>query len=111
MESILLDVHAHLIPAAEAGLSDFEGVSWDAQSSRFSVDGHVVGIKGLFKPQHLLEWMGENNVGHAWISVPPPAYRPHLDEGAAIRWIAALNNGLSKIAGSHPSKLTPLFHL
>src|SRR5262245_56680383 len=111
MESILLDVHAHLIPAAEAGLSDFEGVSWDAQSSKFSVDGHTVGIKSLFKPHDLLEWMDENHVGHAWISVPPPVYRPYLDEAAAIRWIAALNSGLSAVAGANRSRLTPLFHL
>ncbi len=111
MENILLDVHAHLIPAAEASLSDFEGVSWDAQSSKFSVDGHAVGIKSLFKPYDLLEWMDKNRVGHAWISVPPPVYRPHLDEDAAIRWTAALNSGLSAIARATPAKLAPLFHL
>lgn len=111
MQSILLDVHAHLIPAAEAGLSDFEGVSWEAQSCKFSVDGHAVGIKSLFKPHDLLEWMDRNRVGHAWISVPPPVYRPHLDEAAAIRWIAALNGGLAAVARTNPSRLTPLFHL
>jgi aminocarboxymuconate-semialdehyde decarboxylase len=111
MEKILLDVHAHLIPAAEAGLADFEGVVWDKPSGKFSVDGHPVGIRSLFKPLDLLEWMDKNRVENAWISVPPPVYRPQLDRSSAARWVAALNDGLSAIAAAHPLRLAPLFHL
>ena len=111
MEKILLDVHAHLIPAAETGLAAFEGVVWDEPSGKFAVDGHAVGISSLFKPLDLLEWMDRNQVEHAWISVPPPVYRPQLDRSNAARWVAALNDGLSVIAAAHPLRLTPLFHL
>src|SRR6266481_1807909 len=111
MEKILLDVHAHLIPAAEAGLADFEGVVWDKPLGKFSVDGHPVGIRSLFKPLDLLEWMDKNRVENAWISVPPPVYRPQLDRSSAARWVAALNEGLSVIAAAHPLRLAPLFHL
>jgi aminocarboxymuconate-semialdehyde decarboxylase len=111
VQSILLDVHAHLIPAAEAGLADFEGVSWEAQSCKFAVDGHAVGIRSLFRPRDLLAWMDENRIARAWISVPPPVYRPHLDQATATRWIVALNEGLAVIAAAHPSRLAPLFHL
>ncbi len=100
MEKILLDVHAHLIPTAEAGLADFEGVVWDKPSGKFSVDGHPVGIRSLFKPLDLLEWMDKNRVENAWISVPPPVYRPQLDRSSAARWVAALNEGLSVIAAA-----------
>jgi aminocarboxymuconate-semialdehyde decarboxylase len=111
MEKILLDVHAHLIPATEAGLAQFEEVVWDEPSGKFAVDGHSVGIRSLFKPLDLLQWMDKNQVEHAWISVPPPVYRPQLDRSNAARWVAALNDGLSIIAAAHPARLTPLFHL
>src|ERR1700722_18233908 len=111
MEKILLDVHAHLIPATEAGLAHFEGVVWDEPSCKFAVDGHPVGIRSLFRPLDLVEWMDLNRVERAWISVPPPVYRPQLDRSNAARWVAALNDGLSIIVAAHPSRLTPLFHL
>jgi aminocarboxymuconate-semialdehyde decarboxylase len=111
MEKILLDVHAHLIPAEEANLARFEGVVWDKPSGKFAVDGHPVGIKSLFKPLDLLEWMDKNRVENCWISVPPPVYRSQLDRSNAVHWVAALNDGLSVVAAAHPLRLTPLFHL
>jgi aminocarboxymuconate-semialdehyde decarboxylase len=111
MDTIALDVHAHLIPVREAALHTFAGLAWDEATQAFAVDGHGVGLKGLFNAPSLLAWMTENKVAHAWVSAPPPVYRPGLPADEAERWARALNAGLFAIAAAHVDKLSPLFHL
>lgn len=111
METIALDVHAHLIPASDGGLGGFDGVSWDAEAKRLTVDGHAIGLAHLFRPEALLGWMKDNAVAHAFISVPPPVYRQDLTAAEAARWTAALNAGLAVIAQAHAPHLSPLFHV
>lgn len=108
---ISVDVHAHLIPVAEGGLSAFPGIAWDSETRAFAVDGHKVGLKSLFAPRALLDWMEENGVARALISVPPPVYRPHLPEVEAAAWTRALNEGLAAIVAAHPARLSALLHL
>src|SRR4051812_38023263 len=108
---IELDVHAHLIGADGAALAQFEGVAWDAASQKLVVDGHSIGLKALFRPAELIGWMDDNAVERAWISAPPPVYRPELAAAEAGRWASALNDQLDTIAQQYPSRLSPLYHL
>lgn len=110
-DPIALDVHAHLIPVADDRLAGFTGVTWDAATEKLVVDGHGIGLKSLFRPEALIRWMAENVVDHAWISAPPPTYRPTLGADEALRWSDALNAGLQAIAEAHPDKFSVLFHL
>ncbi len=109
-QRIALDVHAHLIPV-EAPLASVPGVSWDAASEKLVIDGHAIGIKALFHPEALIAWMDEQQVERAWISAPPPTYRPGLDAAQAAAWTQLLNDGLAAIAAAHPDRLAPLYHL
>lgn len=109
-QRIALDVHAHLIPVG-APLASVPGVSWDAASEKLVIDGHPIGIKALFHPEALIAWMDEQQVERAWISAPPPTYRPGLDAAEAGTWSQLLNDGLAAIAAAHPDRLAPLFHL
>jgi aminocarboxymuconate-semialdehyde decarboxylase len=109
MTKISLDVHVHLVsPRHIAGM---EGVSWDAAARSLSVDGKLVGPKGLFEPLRLLEWMDRQEIEKSWISVPPSVYRQQLDEAASGDWTARLNEGLADIAAIRPDRLEPLYHL
>jgi aminocarboxymuconate-semialdehyde decarboxylase len=108
---IHLDVHAHLIAEDGAALSQFDGVSWDASTQKLTVDGHAIGLKNLFRPAELIKWMDDNEIERAWISAPPPTYRPQLGVAEARRWTASLNDQLSSIARQHSQRLAPLFHL
>lgn len=110
MNSITLDVHTHLVPVSD-DLEGLGGVSWDAAAEVMMIDGHRVGIKSLFRPQALLEWMETEGVGHAWISAPPPTYRQHLRGSEARAWARYLNEELSAIASMAPDRLTALPHL
>jgi len=109
-QRIALDVHAHLIPVG-APLANVSGVSWDAATEKLVIDGHAIGIKALFHPEALIAWMDEQRVERAWISAPPPTYRPGLDATEAEAWARLLNDGLAAIAAAHPGRLAPLFHL
>jgi aminocarboxymuconate-semialdehyde decarboxylase len=106
-----LDVHAHLIASDGAALAQFEGVTWDAASQKLVVDSHPIGLKALFRPAELIAWMDNNAVERAWISAPPPVYRPDLAAAEAGRWASALNDELYAIAQQYPARLSPLYHL
>ena len=110
-ERIALDVHAHLAPIAPGELASIGGVAWEAGKQVLVVDGHAVGIKQLFDPPALIRWMDDNAVASAWISIPPPLYRAHLQGDEARAWVAYANNGLLRIADRYADRLTPLPYL
>jgi len=108
---IALDVHAHLVPVDAPALEGIGGVDWDAARGMLVVDGHTVGVKALYDPQGLVRWMDMHGIGRAWISAPPPLYRPHLDPIASATWTRYINVGLRNLAAGYPGRLAPLFHL
>jgi aminocarboxymuconate-semialdehyde decarboxylase len=110
-ERIALDIHAHLAPVFPNDLKEIDGVSWSENDKTLTVDGHAVGMKPLFDPPALVAWMDVNNVETAWISIPPPLYRAHLQGQAARAWCGYANAGLKRIADRHPGRLFPLPHL
>jgi aminocarboxymuconate-semialdehyde decarboxylase len=111
MEKIALDIHTHLIPNDAAALASFAGVSWDAGAEQLTIDGHKLWPRELFHPEALIGWLDRNNIQQAWISIPPPLYRPQLTEEEAARWCDYLNRGLQEIAQRHADRLTALPYL
>jgi aminocarboxymuconate-semialdehyde decarboxylase len=111
MDSIALDVHAHLIPIVPDRLSELGGVTWDAGKETLTLDGHAVAAKPLFQPKRLLRWMDDNKIERAWISIPPPAYRQELAIAQSNDWCAYVNDGLTAIAARHAPRLSALLHL
>lgn len=110
-DTIRLDVHAHLIPVDAEKLTPIGGVSWDESSGTMTIDGHRIGVKSLFQPDRLLDWMVENRVEHAFISAPPPLYRQGLVGAETRIWADYINDGLAKIAEESQGRLTALVHL
>ena len=110
-ERIALDVHTHLAPIFSDELTRVAGVEWKPDAKVLVVDGHEVGMKPLFDPPALVAWMDRNHVESAWISIPPPLYRAHLQGAEARAWVNYANRGLQRIAESFPGRLSPLPHL
>lgn len=111
METIALDVHAHLAPILPDRLAALAGVRWEPEGPRLVLDGHAVGLAPLFRPEALRTWMDRHGVRKAWISIPPPLYRAHLEPNAARLWAAYVNDGLVATAGAAPDRFEPLLHL
>lgn len=108
---IHVDVHAHLVPIEADAIAAINGVSWQAVDSSLVIDGHRMGIKLLFQPEALVAWMDQHEVGHALISVPPPAYREQLDDQQTEVWCQYLNEGLQRISERSQGRLSALVHL
>ena len=89
------DVHTHLaplLPHAVAGVEERDG--------RLVVDGHRVGIPGLYDAGRLTQRLASNGVDRAWVSAPPPLYRQHLGPEETRAWVRALDDGLrARLAG------------
>src|SRR5215217_4224752 len=111
MEKIALDIHTHLIPLDREALGNFSGVTWDAGAQQLIIDGHKLWPRELFQPQALIAWLDRNNIRQAWISIPPPLYRPHLSQDEAGRWCDFLNRGLHEIAQQHSNRFTAVPYL
>jgi aminocarboxymuconate-semialdehyde decarboxylase len=106
MPAITLDTHTHLVP--DAALDGFAGVA--REGGTLVIDGHALGMRALFQPQALLDWMAKHDVARAWVSAPPPTYRQHLAESESRAWCAALNRGLATICAPHDA-LVAMAHL
>jgi len=92
-----VDVHTHLAPALDRAVSGVEEAG-----RRYVVDGHRVGLPGLYDAAGLVDWLTSVQVERAWVSLPPPFFRQGQDAGATAAWVTAANDGLlARIAG-HP---------
>ena len=111
MEPIALDIHVHQIPIDPGRLDGMPGVRWHADAGQIEIDGHKVAFASLFKPAALLEWLSTNAVEHAWVSIPPPAYRPQLNADASRQWVDYLNDGIRTLCARHKERLSPMVHL
>ena len=111
MEPIALDMHVHQIPIDPDQLAKLPGICWHADTSQMDIDGHKVAFASLFKPAALLEWLNTNAIAQAWVSVPPPAYRPGLDAAGARQWVDYLSDGLRALCAPHKDKLSHMVHL
>lgn len=111
MENIALDIHCHLAPLDPGRTAGMPGVSWDADGRLITIDGYQLAAPSVYRVEALIDWMDENRVARAWISVPPPLYRLDLGPVEAEAWTACLNRALADAAARYPDRLTPLFHL
>jgi aminocarboxymuconate-semialdehyde decarboxylase len=110
-EAIALDVHAHLVPLDATDVARFQGLDWDREQGVLVVDGHAIGVKPLYRPAALVDWMDRQRVEQAWISAPPPLYRQHLDEAETHAWSAHLTAKLDSVGAAHGARLCVLAHL
>ncbi|HEX7386627.1 MAG TPA: amidohydrolase family protein [Castellaniella sp.] len=109
MQGIALDVHTHLIPIVPRALSGLGGVLQEGEC--LQIDGRSIRVADLFRPERLLAWMDQHGVRHAWVSVPPPAYRQHLPPEEARAWFSYLDTALTDVAHGAHGRLLALHHL
>jgi len=106
-----LDVHTHLIPIAPERIAKFAGVEWKGQGSTLVLDGRTLGIKSLFQPERLIQWMDQRGVARALVSVPPPVWRQHLPQDQSMAWVRYLNEELLAITQTFSPRLGALYYI
>lgn len=99
------DVHTHLIPPTvlEAAQQGAYGLS--VQDGSLVVDGsHRLPLKRLGSPDALLQWVREQELDGAVVSVPPALFRYELGS----EWAGLVNDGLRRLAGEQVRVLAHL---
>jgi len=88
------DVHTHLIPPTvlTAAYRGEHGLSVDSGS--LVVDGHRLPLKRLADPAALLQWIADQDLDGAVVSVPPALFR----YDAGVEWAELVNQGLRELA-------------
>lgn len=95
----IIDVHAHLAPRLAAPV---DGVV-TGEDGQLVIDGHRVGVPGLYDAGRLAASLAGHGLDRAWVSAPPPTYRQGLDTGATDTWVRALDEGMRARVSATPA--------
>ncbi len=106
------DVHTHLVPPTvlEAARRGAHGLA--VTDGALVVDGRArLPLRRLAEPEALLDWVDEQGLDGAVVSVPPPLLRYDLSGAAAAAWAGLVDDGLLQLAGLDPARLRVLGHV
>ena len=99
MTGSIIDVHTHLLP--DLGQAPQMGGVQIEADGMLTVAGHRLGMPALYDADALAEFVVRNGLDAAWVSPPPPMYRPFLDAVEAEEWVRALNDGMRQRVDGH----------
>lgn len=88
------DVHTHLIPPTVLSAAYRGAFGLAVDSGFLVVDGGRLPLKRLADPAALLQWIDEQQLDGAVVSVPPALFR----YDAGVEWAELVNQGLRELA-------------
>src|SRR4051794_12741139 len=88
------DVHTHLIPPTVLSAAHRGEFGLSVDSGSLVVDGQRLPLCRLADPAALLQWITEQSLDGAVVSVPPALFR----YGAGVEWSELVNQGLRELA-------------
>lgn len=88
------DVHTHLIPPTVLAAAHKRAWGLSVEDGALVVDGQRLPLRRLADPAALLQWIDEQGLDGAVVSVPPALFR--YDAGS--EWAALVNQGLRELA-------------
>jgi aminocarboxymuconate-semialdehyde decarboxylase len=106
------DVHTHLVPPTvlEAARRGNHGLA--IPNGHLIVAGRYrLPVRRLGHPPALLDWIDEQHLAGAVVSVPPALFRYDLTGQAAVDWARLVNDGMADIAGLGAGRLRVLAQL
>jgi len=88
------DVHTHLIPPTVLSAAHRGEFGLSVDSGSLVVDGQRLPLRRLADPAALLQWITEQSLDGAVVSVPPALFR----YDAGLEWSELVNQGLRELA-------------
>lgn len=104
-----IDVHTHLAPVLDPAAQRENGTPSDAEG-RLVLDGRAIGPHALYASARLLQHLDDRELDAAFVSVPPPFFRQHLDAAQKQAWVDAVNEGILA-ACAVDARLRPLAYI
>ncbi len=87
------DVHTHLIPPTVLSAAHRGEFGLSIDSGWLVIDGHRLPLKRLADPAALLQWIADQELDGAVVSVPPALFR----YDAGVDWAELVNQGLREL--------------
>jgi aminocarboxymuconate-semialdehyde decarboxylase len=87
------DVHTHLIPPTVLSAAHRGEFGLSIDSGWLAIDGHRLPLKRLADPAALLQWIADQELDGAVVSVPPALFR----YDAGVEWAELVNQGLREL--------------
>lgn len=103
------DVHSHLIPKAIIDLARDDRYGMTLSDGWLVTPMLRIPLGRIDNPDELKRWMGEQSLGGAIVSPPPPLFRPDLSPSERRNWASLLNESML-LACADP-RLRPLAYL
>ncbi|MET9311416.1 amidohydrolase family protein [Kribbella sp. NPDC003505] len=88
------DVHTHLIPPTVLSAAHRGEFGLSVDNGALVVDGERLPLDRLADPGALLQWISEQDLDGAVVSVPPALFR----YDASVEWAELVNQGLRELA-------------
>ena len=88
------DVHTHLIPPTVLSAAHRGEFGLSIDDGRLVVDGQGLPLRRLAAPAALLQWIADQDLDGAVVSVPPALFR----YDAGVDWAELVNQGLRELA-------------
>jgi aminocarboxymuconate-semialdehyde decarboxylase len=88
------DVHTHLIPPTVLSAAHRAEFGLSIDNGRLVIDGQRLPLQRLADPAALLQWIADQGLDGAVVSVPPALFR----YAAGVEWAELVNQGLRELA-------------
>jgi aminocarboxymuconate-semialdehyde decarboxylase len=105
------DVHSHLIPDGVIKAADTGAYGMAHDEGKLQVCGHGVPLTRISKTAKLLDRIAADGLDGAVVSVPPPLFRPDLDQTARGDYAGFVNDALLDAVQIAPRTLRPFAYL
>ena len=105
------DVHTHIVPPAVVAAGGRGAFGMRASSDTLTICAHGVPLHPITEVNKLADRVKSDHLDGAIVSVPPPLFRPDLNEADCRDYAKLVNEGLFEACRDHAGVLRPLAYL
>lgn len=106
------DVHVHFIPPKIVEAAREKKFGMQMIAGELMIQGRKATVPtGILEPDALFQWMDEQGIHGALLSVPPFLYHYDLGAEQSLEWTKLLNDGLEEVTAIDPSRLRMLSYI
>ncbi len=110
-DKIGFDTHTHLIPPAVLKMAERGEFGLGMENGKLLSRGHRIPTQRITNADLLLSRIEQGGLEAGLVSLPPPLYRPDLDDATRRSYAETLNQLLLETCAAHSPLLRPMAYL